>query len=149
MIKFRNLKAKPLDRTHFYRVAKKLREYDRRELEVQNLPLEWENFKDKGGFVVFDKRPIAMFGVSVGLGAMYFWFLATEEWEENPRHWITCHMFAQEFIDQMQVKHFGKRALIQVWEKHEQSVKWINRLGFKYTGHYTNRGDERLLYMER
>lgn len=75
----------------------------------------------------------------------WYWFFATPLAND---FFIRISGEAERLIKNSMQKHQDKRHLVQVWSRHDQSVKWLNMLKFKHFSSYYV-GDEEILLVER
>jgi hypothetical protein len=74
-----------------------------------------------------DGVPLAVFGAIETKGCFWIFFMATDALRRHLRLFTDC---AIGFIEYLRRKYFGKRCLVNVWQEHTQSVRWLASLGF-------------------
>lgn len=77
--------------------------------------------------------PFCVFGCHETEGTVFIWFFATNDFA---RHWRKIHKVSTQFIQEVRQRFPGKHVLVEVWEAHEESMRWLKRIGFERTNHY-------------
>ena len=152
MIDYKDLDFDLLDQESLDYVWQNLREHDRTELALQNYTDEnYSSFltHSEAYSAHFKGNPIFAFGMSIRSHCMYFWLIATDELDKNKQLWKSAHELALAYIPKQAEINFGKRQLVEVWIKHRNSVRWLNRLGFTDTGFIREVNGEILKTMEK
>lgn len=137
---------------HLKYIWEHLREYDRVELELQYEDADSIlRYADYEGSLcgLQDNVPFCAWGTAERHSTYFHWFFATELLEEQPALWRIIHRVGKEWLAQVTAEKFGKRGLVQVWEEHKTSIRWLERLGFERTKHVTGKQGQRLVIMER
>lgn len=137
-----------LNRDDLRFVWKHLRTYDLLELTLQGYD-EKNVYRALNNEVAlagkYRRDPFCAFGGHETQGAVFIWFFATNEFY---RHWRKITKLAGPFIAELRKRYPGKAVLVEVWEKHEESLRWLCRLGFERTNHYRTVKGEYLRIME-
>lgn len=139
-----------LDRAALDHVRANLRDYDRRELEIQGYgDREFLAHLDHPYAHAYkaDGLPVAV-GGAVPFGTRIFlWAFGTDD---AIRHMVEIHRIALGFLSWLARVEWQLLPSVLVWEGHDPSLRWLARLGFVDTG-FRGKGvsNEKLLLLEK
>ena len=108
-----------------------LREPDRREVELQGLTNEnYKRLLDYPEALVgkYQGTPVCFFALCYTDKVVYLICIATEQIYSVFKYF---HVGAMCFVETVRQRHWNRRILVEVWEEHNHSIKWLKRLGFK------------------
>lgn len=127
-------------------VWRRVREHDRKELEIMKLKDPKSLLNLEYAFCgKYKGKAVSCFGIYELDNTVQFWWFATEEADN---HWKTIHRCAKGFVSWIQKQFFDKKLAVFVWEEHRQARVWLQRLGFKETQYKVKLGVESMVYME-
>lgn len=92
-----------------------------------------------------DDVPVAIFGFITTPGTIRFNFLATKDCE---KYWLTITKIAKSYI-KYNINNFPQlRPIIEVWEGHTVSRRWLKLFGFEETKAYRFTPKGKMIFME-
>lgn len=152
-VRYRNGEIALLTKERLDYVWSNLRPQDKIECELQGMDENnYQNllaYSDNPLAGLKSKTPFCCFGVIPRERVIHHWFVGTTQLDDEPKLWFLIHPIAKAWIAREGAKHFGKKQVVEVWEGHTQSIKWLKRLGFGFTPHARGKEGERLMLMER
>ena len=139
-----------LDRAALDHVRANLRDYDRRELEIQGYGDEQflAHLDQPYSYALkHEGEPVAC-GGAVPFGTrLFFWGFGTDAAD---RHMLEVHKISTGFLTWIERIEWQRLPSVLVWEGHARSLRWLERLGFVRTG-FEGHGlsNEKLLLLEK
>ena len=121
----------------------RLRDYDRQELEIFGYTDEnaWQQVQNSDQAIcgILNGEPVCVFGYSLTPTTIRFGFFGTDKIE---RYWKRITKGARSYLRFQMQQHPSHKPVIEVWEKHHQSRRWLRLLGFQESSTYrtTNKG---------
>ena len=137
-----------LSETQLAYIFPRLREYDRQELEIFGYTDEnaWEQIQhcDQAICGILNNEPVCVFGYSLTPTTMRFGFFGTDKVE---RYWKRITKGAQSYLKYQMQQHPSHRPVIEVWEQHTQSRRWLKLLGFEESSTYRTTSKGRTIFL--
>lgn len=143
-----NLKTHPLNRQHYQYVVNHMRWWDEMEIMLQGYTKKrmLDMFDDLHGVsATHGDIPVLCAGYQTFPNVYWYWFIATPMVAE---HFVDITRNAQKMIEKNEQETPDARHIVQVWNKHQHSIKWLNILNFKQFSSF-NVGNEQILLVER
>ena len=138
-----------VDEEQFFYIWDNLREHDRIELTVVGVTrenaIERMSWCDETQIGSIDGVPLAVIGYVTTAATIRFNFFATDECD---KHWLLITRMSKAYVQYNIKKHPHLRPIIEVWEGHSTSVRWLKLLGFKPTGAYRHTPFGKMLFVE-
>lgn len=130
----------PLTKKHFNYIWKHMRDYDKVEMNIvggTSNAKAWKIYKacDENIVGLVDNVPICLFGHTHTINTIRFNFISTDEVN---KYWKQITKSARSYINWIMSQNPKKRGVIEVWEEHEPSRKWLKILGFRETNTFRN-----------
>ena len=130
-------------------VIQHLRDYDRVELGISGWTPEnaWDRSCtcDETLCGMVNGRPVCVFGYVTTPTTIRFNFYGTDEVAQN---WFQITRSAKAYIDYIRKKYWYLTPVIEVWEGHHQSRRWLKRLGFEETQSYRTTPHGRTIFLK-
>ena len=130
-------------------VIKNLREHDAVELSIfgVNADNAWRHMQnmDENICVEIDGVPICVFGYVLTALTIRFNFFGTKCVDKN---WKQITRSADSYIQYYMRKFPLRRGIIEVWEGHKNSRRWLKLLNFKETSAYRSSKYGRTIFVE-
>ena len=125
------------------------REHDIEEFKIQGV--DNTNYRkllnNKNSYVAkYKGKPALAFGYVYGHYTMWFSLIATEEVNKKKKMFFAVSKIIFNYYARNNMEY---KILVQVWDKHTESLNWLEHLGFEYTGVYKGKEDKRSLIMEK
>ena len=143
-----NFITHPLRYDHYAYVIDHMRHWDHLEIMLQGYTKKklLEMFDDLHGVsATHGKLPVLCAGYQTFPGTYWYWFFGTPIVKDFFKS-ITHE--ARAMIESNEKKDPEARHIVQVWKKHQDSVKWLNILKFKpFSSFFV--GNEEILLVER
>ena len=143
-----NLQVQPMTRNHYDYVVRNMRQWDEMEVMLQGYTKTqlMEMFDNLHGVsATHQDIPVLCAGYQTFPKVYWYWFFATPMVRD---FFIDITRHAQEMIRENEQRDPDARHVVQVWNKHQDSVKWLNILNFKPFSSF-NVGNEQILLVER
>ena len=132
-----------------HHILDNLREHDKVELSVVGMTREnaFERLSqcDETQIGSYDGEPVAVIGYMTTAATIRFNFFSTNECN---KHWLLITRMAKAYVQYNIKKYPQLRPIIEVWEGHSTSVRWLKILGFKPTGAYRHTPYGKMLFVE-
>ena len=134
---------------HVTHIWNNLREADKVELAVDGMTAEnafqYISHWNEAQCGLADGEPVAIFGYTQTAATIRFNFFCTPRADS---FWKTITKTAKSYI-KWNVRNFPQlRPVIEVWEGHTQSLRWLKHLGFKPTGAFRYTPHGKLIFVE-
>lgn len=141
------LTAYPLRFDHYEYVIEHMRQWDHMEVMLQGYTKKqllkmFDNLQ--GVSATHEDIPVLCAGYQTFPNVYWYWFIATPLVRDFFKN-ITRE--AKKMITKNQKTNPQARHIVQVWNKHQDSVKWLNILKFKPFSSFSV-GNEEILLME-
>ena len=143
-----NFLTHPLNKKHFEYVINHMRWWDEMEIMLQGYTKKkmLEMFDNLHGVsATYKNIPLLCAGYQTFPNIYWYWFLATPMVTE---HFVDITRQARNMIKKNEQQTPKARHIVQVWNKHQHSVKWLNILNFKPFSSFQV-GNEQILLVER
>ena len=139
----------PLNFEHYEYVINNCRDVDLQEITLMGYTrtrlLQKFDELENGVTGTYHDIPFLAAGTHVQNQEVWYWFIGTPLAND---FFVRISGEAERLIKDSMARHPDKKHLVQVWSKHSQSVKWLNKLKFYEISHYLQ-GDEKILIVER
>ena len=133
---------------HYEYVINNMRHWDHMEIMLMGFtkPLLVRHFDHMRGLTAtHDDTPVLAAGYKQTEDACWWWFFGTPMVRDFFNEITTG---SNRYIEKVMQQHRHKRHVVQVWNKHQDSVKWLNILKFQQFSSYRV-GAEEILLVER
>jgi len=142
------LQSQPLQFDHYEYVIDNMRHWDHMEIMLQGFTKRkllkmFDNLH--GVSATHENIPVLCAGYQTFPNIFWYWFIATPMVKDFFKN-ITRE--AKQMIEHNEKSNPDARHIVQVWNKHNDSLKWLNILNFKpFSSFFV--GNEEILLVER